>query len=460
MKEKFPPHLGSLHHRVTELQDGPDAPPKEISRRQALITGANAVGFVAAAGYAGTWAHEKAEGGEQASPSKPETSNNEIRTMQIEDGENAQNPDWWKGVWYKTPEALVGKNVDNFLELSYIGSDPDQSIQLVNPKSLPKILPPIAFHKNVFRLIEMKKRILEKTPNSEADLAFFDSLGASYEKLFLSEKIRKMDLKEFRSIIEKESRTVISELKAKRAEIVSAHISMHLDTTGWARGTKERKRYEVVMAHALEIIAENINPDLILAYILTELMPSVEKGLPLFEFVVEHAGVDFLERIPAEGDSQKSFGPFQLTPYVIGREKGSVTHMLSSIHSNLLPESLAEFSSIEEHIRAGVLFAFVNLVKMTQEICKGGHYEELQTFLESSFPVNNSSVFLEFIASAHHRPGSAYAAMSTWLANNKSLPREQREPTLTNSFPDTEIDQGVRVYADRSRAFLRKVQAV
>ena len=192
-------------------------------------------------------------------------------------------------------------------------------------------------------------------------------------------------------------------------------------------------------------------------------MPAPERSKAMLEFLTEHAGLEFIERIPALGDSELSYGPFQLTPYAVG-ETGSVTTMLKVMHSNtLVPDSLEKFTSIEDHIRAGFLFAFHNILELVQEVCKEGRYEELVTLLDvagSEKTGTDSSVFLEFISAAHHRPESAVKAMDKWLAQNRPLPQEKRNKSLESSFKKGEEDQEDRRYAEKARECLKNIRQV
>ncbi len=453
MKERLPSHLGALQHRVTDLKSGGEKPTDDLSRRQMLlVSGMNAASLVAATSLVGKLAFDESE-----SPAMPRNfspvHNGEIHPLGTESKSETSNLEWWKDVWYVTPKGMVGKNVDNHLEWSYIEPDTEQRAKLVNPKHLPKILPPIAFHKNLEKMLEVKKGLVKHRPEATQDATFYSSQEASYAELFQNKEIRKMDLKGFSALIEKESHAVLSELRDKQPEIVNAYLSKHLDGTGWKQGTPEREKYEAAVARCLQSLAERITPDMMLAYITTELMPAPERAKAMLEFLTQHAGLEFVERIPALGDSELSFGPFQLTPYAVG-EHGSVTNLLKVMHSDLVPNSLEKFSAIEDHLRAGFLFAFHNVLTLVQEICKDGRYDELLTILEgtnSGHVSSNSSVFLEFISAAHHRPESARKAMHTWLAANKSLPQIQRSKTLEGSFTKGQSDQEDRRYAEKAR---------
>jgi hypothetical protein len=460
MKERWQGPGGILGKQVDDLRQIPDKHERDVSRRDMLVaTGLNAGSLLAASALVGKLAIDESH--KKTEPMQESKGTGEIYTQDAKEDDGVPNPEWWKKVWYVTPKALAGKNVDNHLEWSYIAPEP-AAANLVNPESLPKILPPIPFHQNLNKMLEVKKDLTRHTPDAAREAAFYDSLEASYTELFESKAIRKMSLKEFRSLIATESTTVLAELREKQSDIVATYLSKYLDGTSWKQGSAERKRYEGALAQCLQSLAERITPNIMLAYITTELMPAPERGTAMLGFLLEHAGVEFIERIPALGDSELSYGPFQLTPYAVGA-RGSVTNLEKVMHSKLVPDSLDKFTSIEDHVRAGFLFAFHNILTLVQDVCSEGRYDELVTILEGAGTgkmTGNSSVFPEFISAAHHRPASALNAMHVWLAANKKVPQAKRSKSLVSSFAHSEIDQDDKKYAEKARRCLEDVQKV
>ena len=443
---------GILHNRIEKFAEGFDD-PEDLSRRDVLlISTMNAASLVIATGLVGKFAFSKSK--EREKPYASQLSG-EIHPQENEKVEAAVNPEWWKEVEYVTPKDLVGQNVTNHLESSYIAPDP--SMGEVDLTHLPKILPPIAFHKNQKKMLEAKESLVKNNPDASREIAYFESLGDSYAEKFEKKEIRKMNLREFRSLIEKETGAVSSELQKGMPHIVKTYLAKHLDGTGWVQGTPEREKYEGAMAQCLLALATRITPEIMQAYITTELMPSPERGTAMLEFLTEHAGVEFIEAIPALGDNQFSFGPFQLTPDALA---DAVT-LQKILHTQLVPDSLEKFSSIEDHLRAGFLFAFHNLLSLVQDVCKEGRYEDVITILETSNFARADkygSVFMEFISAAHHRPGVAKKAMGRWLGKNKSVPQKDRIKTLTPYFAANDGEQEVRVYAEKARHCLENLQ--
>jgi hypothetical protein len=444
-----------LGNRIEEFAENLNDPENSKTRREVLLVSTmNAASLAIATGLVGKFAFDKSK--ESEIPYSSSLSG-EIYPQNNEKIVETENPDWWKKVEYITPKKLVGSNVDNPLEGSYIRPDP--TLGTVDLTHLPKIIGPIAFHQNEKRMIKAKGKLLEHNPHAKEEIAFLESLGDSYAEKFEKKEIRKMNLREFRALIEKESRTVSSELQKSMPLIVKTYLSKHLDGTGWAQGTAEREKYESAMAQCLVSLAARITPEIMQAYITTELMPSPERGTAMLEFLTEHAGVEFIEIIPALGDNQLSFGPFQLTPDAVA----DVVHLQKIMHADLIPTSLEKFSKIEDHLRTGFLFAFHNLLALVQEACREGRYEEVITIVEASNFVKadkHGSVFMEFISAAHHRPGVAQKVMGRWLGENKSVPQLDRAKTLTSYFAPNQVEQEVRTYAEKARHCLENIQRV
>jgi hypothetical protein len=451
-------------HSVERRADLPED-RTDMTRRQALITtGMNAASLTLASGIVGRVALDqgKAHAEKKGSQKHKHSETAEVHT----------NPEWWKEKWYETPPELVGENVNNKFEWGYIAPDPTLNIETVpvvvqsngreftrleehpvaDPTALPARLPPIPFHKNLSKLFEVKEKTVHSQGNAAEQIETYDRLNQSYTELFELQQVRSMDLHGLQTLIQHETHTVASMLREKQDRIAEIYLAPYFPQQ-IRDNPKERARHIQSYGRYLRFLTEQITPDMMLAYMATELMPAPDRGIAMLEFIAQNGGVEFLERIPST-DPMLSFGPFQLTPYVIGK-KGSVTHLLETIHEQkVVPDSLEEFSSIEEHIRAGFLFAFQNLIILVQNAIKHNQYAELQLILEGAAPgkgSEGSSVFLEYLSAAHHRPESAVIAMQKWMGVNKHVSQAKRTKTLHDSFSPAAEDQEVRAYAEKAR---------
>lgn len=64
-----------------------------------------------------------------------------------------------------------------------------------------------------------------------------------------------------------------------------------------------------------------------------------------------------------------------------------------------------------------------------------------------------STVFLEQLSAAHHRPEIARQAMTHWITVNKHIADPTaRDRTLANHFPENHDGEEVGVYAEKARS--------
>ncbi len=385
-----------------------------------------------------------------------------------------RNPDWWKSVAYATPKDLVGKPL-NPLEVAYVRPiDPLPAKDEAHPDIpvCPPTFGPIDFGGNLKHLFARKReRLTLDTKNMPKDydeqIAAYERLQASYQDTWERNEIRRMNMKQFEHFIAREISKTLQALEASYPAIVKEYIAPFVNKDDRLDEAGKRRVLDL-FPNYLSYLAKNITAPILLSYITTEIMPSTEKGAALLEFITKNAGVEYLEKLPSLGDKLLSYGPFQLTKFVVDKGQahtdengkvtytgqGSVTELLRVVDkSDMLPESLADFDSIEQHIRAGQLFAFTNALQLIRDIAKSGEYERIAPIGESAYSGRDSSntVFIEQLSAAHHRPVVARKAMSSWIDANKELPEGGREKTLADHFPANEAGQQVRLYAERAR---------
>ncbi len=368
-------------------------------------------------------------------------------------------PDWWKKVVYETPTELQGKKLST-LEVNYVKPVPEYTLEGV---PLGEKLPPIDFGSNLEEMYASKKAIIEKSKPADAQsqLDTYATLAEDYEKKWTENTVRRMDLSEFRTLIDGECLRSMSQVGDSLGRISQIYFLPVLERDS----RLDAERRDVVEKNLMRYVgslATYITPNVMLAYLATELMPAPDRSAALLEFITQHAGVEYLERIPALGDPLLSYGPFQLTKYVVGEdgintsEAGSVTQLLKVMKSSdFIPKNLSEFTSIEEHIRAGYLFAFHNLISLIQDTLERGAYAEFSAITESAnagTENGSSTVFLEMLAAAHHRPAVAREAMKNWLAvNSERSDVTTRDTSLVSYFPLTPDGAEVRTYAQKAR---------
>ncbi|MGM5487375.1 MAG: hypothetical protein ACQESG_00335 [Nanobdellota archaeon] len=168
----------------------------------------------------------------------------------------------------------------------------------------------------------------------------------------------------------------------------------------------------------LKGMAGVITADHMTSYACTETMPSShgEKNLAVFEFLVEKAGPEFIYNIASQGDNHFSFGPYQLTPPVVG-ESGKYDATGASIIGKALPEHLKPPTSLEEvtgeeHHRVAYLLAINNIADALRKVDD----QHLQTLSDNW--ENHIGDLARYIAVANHHPKDAHKAFQYWAEND------------------------------------------
>ncbi len=164
----------------------------------------------------------------------------------------------------------------------------------------------------------------------------------------------------------------------------------------------------------LKKTAEKITGKDLLAYSLTEIMPSAEGSLnvKVLDFLLQNAGKEYYESIPAVYDAKISFGPYQFTEFALydtGQEKRG-----ASIVNQALPKDKQIPGSVSllrgsNHHKAAFLFMLDNVANLIRTL----NPEEFKVFTEQL--ASNKNDVVAFAATAHHGPGWANKYAHKWL---------------------------------------------
>lgn len=170
-------------------------------------------------------------------------------------------------------------------------------------------------------------------------------------------------------------------------------------------------------------IASRLTGEMLMAYSITELMPSLTDGdenVDEYELLAKHAGTEFLSGAPALGDPYLSAGPFQFTSFAIydanGEQRGA--SMINKLlpQEKKIPGSVSKLLTMEAQFKAAHLFAVHNIALLVKDILddkdKDRARERLVTFIKNK---DHEPALLQYIASAHHAPGNAIPAFKAWL---------------------------------------------
>ena len=446
MKERW--GGGVLEGRAQALRKGDEEngrQPGEPNRRELLRAGMDFTSLALATSLVGKYAYDKGAPSREKPYLSLVTSEGEAVPQIPEENQG------WQERTVNVPHGLVGKRVPA-MEWSYYAPTPLAGETPVSSHSLQDMLPPVAFHNNLAELFTRKSELIKGAPDEEEQLRLYHRLSREYTTLFEQDATRRMDLVEFRSLIEKEVNAMLEALEPSYGAIAHTYLGEYVKEA--TSSEAEAQNYERSLARVLEYMTKHITPDVMLAYIATELFPVPSRAMDALELLTENAGLEFIERIPALGDRLESTGIFQLTKMVCG-PGGSVNNLVGVMQQrDLVPAELKDFTSLEDHLHAGFLFAVHNIVAMVQSLVKEGRYGELPTLLESVSTGShggNSTLFLEYLAGAHHRPTVAREVLGDWLADNTNKRPSARTRSLSSYCGSTRAEQQVGTYMEKSR---------
>lgn len=196
-------------------------------------------------------------------------------------------------------------------------------------------------------------------------------------------------------------------------------------------------------------LSEKIDGTMLMAYVMTEIMPALKDhkfNIELLEFLSQNAGSLFLICLAAMGDPYLSNGPFQFTSFAVYDVSTKDKRGASAINT-LLPKekriggSVLKLQTIDDHIKAGQLFAVYNLgafISGVRRNQKGPKADQVIDTLWKHLDTLDEDVILKYISAAHHLPGNARTALLK-LVNNG----------FQKDFLDF-ADSGIKTYAKKS----------
>lgn len=454
-----------LAARIDEARDQQAAQGRDmeqVDRRELLIAGIQATSLLGATAVVGNIALHR---GSEEPKARGAVTPQQQPIIELDRGREES----WENKTLPVPSTLVGKRVPDMewgyyaplgmlgVKDEYVQTRSENGTVTLVPtlkKELPPVIPPVPFHENLANLFSRKEKLAAGQSDEAEQLELYQRLTKQYQQKFENGSVRKMSLSEFKLLIDNESNTVLAALTPAYSTISRTYFKDVLARSGDKEDKELLRKNEETLTRVLEQLAKQITPDMMIAYMATEIFPVPERSIDAMSFLLENAGVEFLQSVPALGDKLLSLGVFQLTKYVSG-PKGSVNNMLRVMKdSTLVPGELSDFSSIEDHLRAGFLFAFHNTVALIRDLIHDGKYAELSTLLESASSGQsngNSTVFLEYLAGAHHRPSVARRILSEWLTENQQVPVAIRPKSLANPAREEGAEKQVAMYMEKSR---------
>jgi hypothetical protein len=192
----------------------------------------------------------------------------------------------------------------------------------------------------------------------------------------------------------------------------------------------------------LKALEKQIGADELIAYSLTELMPtgegSAREGVLFLDFLLRNAGSEFFDLVPSY-DSWISSGAYQLTGGAVnelGNEKAGASRIQQAVlapNMHEIPKSVVELRGAQQH-KAAYLFAIDNLALAIRDLGERKSKKFLE--LSSQWP---GGLVVEYIACAHHEPVEARQAFEAFvdhfIASNEA-PRSHGHKHPIRPFSD------------------------
>lgn len=206
---------------------------------------------------------------------------------------------------------------------------------------------------------------------------------------------RKMTLKEF--VVEADKQVHLVKTKLDYTSACIGYKLSPSECTTWKTLAKDVRGIDIV------------------AYGLTELMPSAEGELnvKILDILLRNAGSNYMFTIPAVYDMMLSLGFYQFTSYAIfddGKKLVGASRMNRYLPRDVrIPGSVISLQNSEHH-RAAYLFALHNFA----ELAKRTSDKEF-TALKKAIKQKPGDI-VTYMAVSHHAPSPALRCMKRWLS--------------------------------------------
>ena len=153
------------------------------------------------------------------------------------------------------------------------------------------------------------------------------------------------------------------------------------------------------------------------AYGLTELMPSKTNGkrnAQVLDHLLQTAGVEYVQSIPAMYDALISKGAYQLTSNAIadGTTKTNTSKLNYALPKNERIESNVQDLSYQNHHKAAALFALNNISDLVNSL-----NSKQRNILKKNYKKRKKDL-VKFIATSHNKPRDSKIAAHRWIDNN------------------------------------------
>lgn len=166
--------------------------------------------------------------------------------------------------------------------------------------------------------------------------------------------------------------------------------------------------------HSIKEVTGSISGRSLVAYGMTEVMPfqNGEKNKAVLDILLQNAGFNYVNKIPALGDPLFSLGFYQFTSIAIRRdstnvEGASVVGMFAG-KGYKIADSVMNLRSNQQH-RAAFYFATYNLARLVKRL----NDVEQKKLVELA--KRDPEGLVEFIATSHHMPTPCIQHAKEWI---------------------------------------------
>ncbi|MBI2579157.1 MAG: hypothetical protein HYW26_05575 [Candidatus Aenigmarchaeota archaeon] len=170
----------------------------------------------------------------------------------------------------------------------------------------------------------------------------------------------------------------------------------------------------------MDAVVNSTNPDVIIGYNITEMLPRVAFRNGRREWInaalkawyldrlLKEAGIQFLTFYPARADPFVSISPFQMTKYAM-EDVAAMNQFLPE--AKRVPESALNLKSLQDHANSAMLFSYANWRRMVFDLGRYGLIDDARKAIESLDEREREIFVAAMTAATHNLPASRGAVI-------------------------------------------------
>ncbi|MDF1551102.1 MAG: hypothetical protein P1P88_24990 [Bacteroidales bacterium] len=196
-----------------------------------------------------------------------------------------------------------------------------------------------------------------------------------------------------------------------------------------------KKMYSDDRAVFMDLIAENLSPNVILGFNIQELLPpthmlangKIKSVNPIFKAyyfdrLLSEAGVEFIHYFPSRYDQINSYGPFQITGVAVADIQAN-TRLINSFK---LFKNMGELKTVDDHILLATIFAYDNWERLSYLISLDGSLATFNDYFKDYTKDEQKTRILRLFISGmtacmHHDPPATWKVIRNYLKEAETL---------------------------------------